>query len=211
MAEFPTAALRLVFVTPGDRPPSASLDLLAAAVAGGITAALLREPQLCAEDRRTFLAAAIRCCREAGVLALVSRDVHLAAELGADGVQCGHAGPSVAQVREQAPELWAGRSAHWPLCSEDSEADWITLSPFCPTPASHPRPLLSEEQVRAVLADRRLGAVVALGGLERQHVSCLPRELAGLAVLRAIACAANPEQAARELREAVDRRWVGIS
>jgi thiamine-phosphate pyrophosphorylase len=199
--------LRLVLITPGDRQPDATQRLVEQALAGGVTAVLLREPQL-SQDERNFLAQALtEAAHEAGALLLVHNDTGAALECAADGVHTGWGGPEPAAVRAAAPGLLLGRSAHWPLQDEDRAADYLLLSPFRATPKAHPRPLLSDEQVRRALAEPGLGPIVALGGLTSTEVGALPEGLAGVAVLRAIGQAADPTAAAAELRAAVEHRW----
>jgi thiamine-phosphate pyrophosphorylase len=206
-----SARLRLVFISPGDRAPDASLALIEQALAGGVTAVLLREPGL-AQDTRSWLAqSVVEAAHEAGALALVHNDVALALECAADGVHAGHGGPTLAAIRAQAPALLAGRSAHWPMQPDDLAADYVFLSPFRPTPKSLPRPLLTAAQVTEALVQRGGTGVVALGGLQESDVASLPKGLAGLAVLRAIADAPDPRAAAAALRRAVDSAWPAPS
>jgi thiamine-phosphate pyrophosphorylase len=203
------ARLPLVLVTPGDRPPAATLQLARAALAGGVSAVLLREPQLEA-DARTTLARELRAAtRERGALLLVSRDTALALACEADGVHAGWGGPDVAALRAAALGRVVGRSCHWPVEPDDLRADWLLLSPFRPTARSHPRPLLTASQAREVLARPGLPPTVALGGLRAEDVPALPAGLAGVAVVRAIADAPDARAAARRLREAVDQRLAG--
>jgi len=199
--------LRLVLVTPGDRPPEATQALVERALGGGVTAVLLREPQL-GQDERHFLAQELAAMAgEAGALLLLHNDVAAALECAADGVHLGFGGPTVAEARAAAPGLLVGRSAHWPLQEDDRAADYLLLSPFRPTPKARPRPPLTAEQVQAALEAPRRGPIVALGGLDAASVATLPSGLAGVAVLRAIAQAEDPGAAAAALREAVERRW----
>lgn len=196
-----------MLVTPGDRDPERTRELVESALGGGVTAVLVREPQL-AQDARAFLAQGLtEAAHEAGARVLVHRDPELALECGADAVHTGHAGPSVAALRERAPGLAAGRSAHWPLQDEDRAADYVLLSPFRPTPRSHPRPLLTAAQVRSVLDAPGAPPVVALGGLTADDVAALPDGLAGVAVMRAISGSPDPRAAARSLREALAARY----
>jgi thiamine-phosphate pyrophosphorylase len=205
--EFPARALRLVLITPGDRAPDATRQLAEAAMAGGVTAVLLREPQL-ARDARAFLAQGLaESAHELGARIIVHREADLALECGADGVHTGFGGPSIAALRQRAPGLTAGRSAHWPLQADDRAADYVLLSPFRPTPRSHPRPLLTEEQVRAALDDATLPPVVALGGLTADLVAELPDGLTGIAVMRAISDASDPVASAGALSDALADRF----
>lgn len=203
------AWLALVLVTPGDRPAGRTLAVADAALQGGATAVLLREPQLPPAELEALALALAGACRERGARLLVSRDARLALRAGADGVQAGWGGPDVDELRAAAPGLPVGRSAHWPLEPPDLRADWITLSPFRATPRSHPRPLLEPAQVRAALATPGLPPCVALGGLAAEDVPSLPQGLAGVAVLRAVADARDPRTAAAGLRAAVDARLRG--
>ncbi|HEX5009029.1 MAG TPA: thiamine phosphate synthase [Planctomycetota bacterium] len=203
------ARLALVLVTPGDRAPAATLALAREALAGGVTALLLREPQL-ERAARDGLARDLRAAtREHASLLLVSRDALLASACAADGVHAGWGSPDVAALRAALPGRIVGRSCHWPLEPDDLRADWVLLSPFAPTTRSHPRPLLGAEQARAVLARPGLPPAVALGGLRAQDVPALPEGLVGVAVVRAIADAADPRAAAHTLRAAVDARLAG--
>jgi thiamine-phosphate pyrophosphorylase len=197
------AALRLVLITPGDRAPEATRALVEAALAGGVTCVLLREPQLTRDARACLAQGLTEAAHEAGAALVIHGDPGLAVECGADGVHTGHGGPDVGALRTRAPRRWAGRSAHWPIGAEDRAADYVLLSPFRPTHRSHPRPLLTEQQVRAVLADPGVPPVVALGGLTADTLPELPPGLAGVAVMRAITESADPCAAAQSLVEAL--------
>ncbi|MHC4846778.1 MAG: thiamine phosphate synthase [Planctomycetota bacterium] len=201
------SGLLLVLVTPGDREARLTQRLIESALAGGVTAVLLREPQLDAVERAELAAQARIATRAHDALLLVHRDVHLALDCVADGVHTGHGGLSVEDLRRQAPDLLVGRSCHWPVTEEDRRADYVLLSPFRPTPKSHPRPLLETEQVRACLDDPRLGPIVALGGLAADDVAALPEGVAGVAVMRALSDAGDARAAAAELRAALDARF----
>jgi thiamine-phosphate pyrophosphorylase len=203
--------LRLLFVTPGDRRAQATAALVDAVLAGGATAILLREPQLPAPALAALARQVALSVAAHDALLLVSRDAALADACGATGVHTGFAGPTVGVLRAARPGRLVSRSAHWPLEPDDLLADVLLLSPFRPTLRSHPRPLLTHEQVRAVLATPGRPPVVALGGLRAQDVAGLPAGLAGVALIRALADAPDPWAAARELRAAVDARCAGGS
>jgi thiamine-phosphate pyrophosphorylase len=200
------ARWRLVLVTPGDRAPATTARLVAAALDGGVTAVLLREPQLEAEDRAALARELCAACAEHGAQLLVSRDPALALVCGTGGVHAGWGGPTVAELRAAAPGLLVSRSAHWPLQPEDLLADLLLLSPFRPTTRSLPRSLLTDEQVRSVLATPGLPPTAALGGLGIEDIAMLPAGLSGVAVIRAIADAPDPRAAAVQLAAAVAAR-----
>jgi thiamine-phosphate pyrophosphorylase len=197
-------ALRLVFVTPGRDTPAATIRLVEQVVDGGVTAVLLREPQLSATEVTSLAAEVVSTCRAAGVLALVSRDLDLVDEVDADGVHLGWGGPSVNEARTRLPGRLVGRSGHWPLETDDTLADYLTLSPFRPTARSHPRPLLTKAQIESVVRRPGLGPVIALGGLTAAQIPELPEGLSGVAVIRALTDATDPRAAAAVLRSAMD-------
>jgi len=209
MARPPDAAaggLALVLVTPGDREPRSTQRLIDEALAGGVTAVLLREPQLEPAQRAELARQARTATGAHDALLLLHRDVGMAIGCGADGVHTGHGGLAVEDIRREAPGLLVGRSCHWPAVEQDRRADYVLLSPFRPTPKSHARPLLEPDQLQACLDDPRLGPIVALGGVTVDNVSLLPEGVAGVAVLRALSEAEDVEAAAGALRQAVDAR-----
>ncbi|GJM20294.1 MAG: thiamine-phosphate synthase [Planctomycetota bacterium] len=207
MAESLARRLRLVLVTPGDRAPGDTQRLIAECVEGGVTAVWLREPQLEQTARRELYARVLPALREAGVFSLLSHEPALAAELGADAVQLGHASPTLSDARAAFPRGLVGRSAHWPLCEQDRDADLLTLSPFAATPHSHPRALLSVEQIRAALDELAPRPVIALGGQDLNSVSRLPSGVAGMAVKRALGDAPDPRGRAAQLRSLLDAHF----
>ncbi len=144
--------------------------------------------------------------RRSGARLFIHTDTALALACRADGVHLGFDGAPVTEVRERAPRLVIGRSAHWPLQEQDLAADLLLLSPFRGTHLSRPRPLLRDDQVRSVLARCASTPVFALGGLSAADVPALPAGLAGVAVIRAIADAHDPRTAAADLRAALDAR-----
>jgi thiamine-phosphate diphosphorylase len=204
MSDDRLGALRLVFVTPGRMPPDQTLSLIRQVLEGGVTAVLLREAQLPAEQLAQLAAETVESCEATGAVTNVSRDLGLARDCGADGVHLGWDSPSVREVRSNLPGKLVGRSAHWPIEEDDRLADYMTLSPFRATWKSRSRPLLESDQIRSVLGQSGLGPVIALGGLTAGDVPDLPAGLSGVAVVRALAEAPDPRGAAAVFRSALD-------
>lgn len=199
--------LRLVLVTPGEGPAERTEETVRAALDGGVTTLWLREHQLADDARAALYERLVTLARDAEALAVVSRDVDLARRCGAHGVHLGHGSPDVRTARARWPEGLLSRSAHWPLTPDDGRADWVTLSPCAPTPASLPRPLLTRAQIEACVEALAPRPVVALGGLDARRVSELPAGPAGVAVKRALTDARDPRGSAAVLRSAVDS-WL---
>lgn len=198
-----------MFVTPGDRPPAVLTARVREVLRGGVTAVLLREPQLPPADRVALAGELRALTAEHGALLLVNRESALARSCGADGVHTGFGGPEVAALRRDAPGLCVGRSCHWPVEPDDLAADYVLVSPFRPTGRSHPRPLLRNEQARAVLELPGMPPAVALGGLSAHDVPELPAGLCGVAAVRALADAPEARRAAEGLLAAVRERLRG--
>lgn len=189
-------------MTPGRGDVRALERLVTDALAGGATAVWLRERSLADADLERLA----DLVRSRGGLAIVSgRPVR-----GADAVHLGHRDPAPAALRAHpgAPAL-VGFSAHDPLDRTAVDAaDYVTLSPLFATPRKPdaedaPRPLGLARF--ASLADAVGRPVVALGGIDADNARlAVEAGASGVAVLRAIAFARDPRDAAARLRAAVE-------
>jgi thiamine-phosphate pyrophosphorylase len=199
------ARLYLVCGVPGDPPDAGRLpDLIRAAVAGGTDIFQLREKRL-ADDELTAVANAARAlCERLGALLVVNDRPAVAAEVGADGVHVGQDDMPVEEVRELVgPEMLIGLSTHAPAeidAVDPSLVDYIGVGPVHETPTKEGRPAVGVELVRYAAAHSPV-PFFAIGGLNAANIGEVTAAGAGRAVvLRAIADAADPEAAARELR-----------
>jgi thiamine-phosphate pyrophosphorylase len=197
-------ALRLVAVTP-DRLPAADLIArAAAAVAGGATAIWLRDRT---RHPRELLDLAARLREQAlgdRAWLIVSDRLEVALAGGAEALQLGRRSLLPAAVRPILPRsLRLGYSAHLPLEGDAIAAsDFVVLGPVFETPKDEPvRPIGLEGLDGTVAQIAR--PVVAIGGIDpRNAVGLRERGVTGIAVIRAIFAASEPERAARELRRA---------
>lgn len=103
----------------------------------------------------------------------------------------------------------AGYSAHVVEEAEHAFAhgvDFCTFSPIFETPSkSDFLPAIGVEQMRSARAAIPAGSLIALGGIDSSNAAqCVEAGADGVAVMRAIMSAADPEAAARELRRRVD-------
>jgi thiamine-phosphate diphosphorylase len=145
---------------------------------------------------------------EEGVRLLISRRLDVARGYGLDGV---HLAADAIPVREArrwlGPEAWIGYSAHSreeAMRVAEEGADYVTLSPIFATtskPGAQPRGVdwLAE-------ATRGLSVpVLALGGITADRVGSVVRAGAwGVAVVSAIGAAPDVEEAAREMKQALE-------
>jgi thiamine-phosphate pyrophosphorylase len=182
------------------------LDVLSAALAGGVDVVQLREKQL-DDDALTPLAreATALCARQDALLIVNDRPrVGLAA--GADGVHVGQDDMGVAEVREiVGPDLLVGLSTHAPAeVDAASHADYLGVGPVHATPTKPGRPAVGLELVRYA-AEHAPRPFFAIGGIDAGNISAvLAAGATRVAVVRAIADAPDPELAARGLRSALD-------
>lgn len=163
------------------------VDVVGAAVAGGVRAVVLREKDL-PVARRAMLAAQLR-----DVLSTVDGQLIVAgpAPLGGHGVHLATADPSP----DPRPGV-VGRSCH-DLAELSAAAvegvDYVTLSPIWPT-ASKPRygPALGLSRL-AELCDTTDIPVYALGGVEPGNAAaCRAAGATGVAVMGAVMRSADP-------------------
>lgn len=197
------AALRLLLVSDGRGDRARLVDVVAAAVRGGLRAVLVRERTMGARELGATCEVLRGILHPVQGLVLVSDRADVAAAGHADGVHLGHRSLPAAEVRRFLPEdRWLGVSAHGPediTAAHAGGADYVTLSPVFAT-ASHPEtePLGAERAARwsvaAPLPVLWLGGIVAARAPE-----VLARQPAGVAFLGAVFAAADPEATAREL------------
>jgi thiamine-phosphate pyrophosphorylase len=200
-----------LYLVCGAQPDGGDLpDLLRGAIAGGVDVVQLRDKQLAAEEMVAVANATRALCERLGALLIVNDHPAVAVEAGADGVHVGQEDTPVEQVREiVGPDLLVGLSTHAPeeIDAVDPQlVDYIGVGPVHETPTKPGRPAVGPELVRYA-AEHAPVPFFAIGGLHAGNVEeVLEAGAQRVCVLRAVARAADPEAAARELREAVDAR-----
>jgi thiamine-phosphate pyrophosphorylase len=178
---------------------------LEAALEGGVDLVQLRikdrpDPEILSVARRFA-----RSCAEHGALFIVNDRPDLAAAVGADGVHIGQDDESVAQARAVVgPDALVGLSTHTPAQIDAAEGvDYIGVGPVHATPTKPGRPAVGLELVRYAAGHARV-PWFAIGGISADNADAVRAAGATrIAVVRAIAGAADPGQAARELRDVI--------
>lgn len=200
-------AHRLYLCTP-DRPDLERF--IEACIHGGVDIVQLREKAL---DGRPLLARArlaLRVCRGLGVPFILNDRPDLALDAGADGVHVGQddASPELAR-RILGPDAIVGHSTHAPVeldaaCTEP--VDYIAVGPVLPT-ATHPtRAATGLEYVRYAATTTTVPWFVT-GNARPDTIG--PMVEAGarrFVVVRWLTESGDPQRAARELRDAIDRQ-----
>jgi thiamine-phosphate pyrophosphorylase len=206
-------AARLYLVTDSTPPHHDPAGLVREAAAGGVDVVQLRDKRL-DDDELAAVAHALRAlCERLGVLLIVNDRPAVAAEVGADGVHVGQDDTPVEGVREIVGErLLVGLSTHAP---EEIDAaapelvDYIGVGPVHETPTKPGRPAVGTELVRYAASSSRV-PFFAIGGLAAGNIGeVLDAGARRVCVLRAIAAAKDPRQAAGEIRGVLEGRGSG--
>jgi thiamine-phosphate pyrophosphorylase len=205
-------ALRLYMVTDQSSAGSRSLmDVVAAAVQGGVTCVQLREKQL---NTRDFFAQAVALkalLAPHGIPLVINDRIDVALACGAQGVHLGQSDMPVAQARQLLPpEVFIG----WSVETMDDVArsaslpvDYLGVSPIHATPTKTDTQVpWGLEGLRKVRCSTAL-PLVAIGGIHAGNArAVLSAGANGLALVSALCAAADPRAAAAALRELIDDR-----
>jgi thiamine-phosphate pyrophosphorylase len=185
-------------------------ERLRAALAGGVDIVQLRLKR--AEDGHVIETARryAAICEESGVPLIINDRPELVVVAGADGVHLGQDDMPVAQARTiVGDEPIIGLSTHTPAQIDEAgeqNVDYIGVGPIHATPTKPGRPATGLELVAYAAAHSR-HQFFAIGGLDTARIDAVIGAGAqGVAVVRAVADAQNPELAARALRDAIRRR-----
>lgn len=194
---------RLILITDSARlPREAFLDVVDAALRGGVDAVLVREKEMDSSRLLAFASRLRAMTHEHGARLIVHTQADVAHAVAADGVHVSSASiGEIAVMRGWLNDATLSISASCHSAGELKQAatagtDFALLSPVFPT-TSHPdAPPLGVESFRE-LAEASPLPVVALGGITPQNRD----ELAGsgVAAIGAILDASNPESVARAL------------
>jgi thiamine-phosphate pyrophosphorylase len=208
------AASRLYLVCPEIAPhgPTAERELTElgrSAVAGGVDVVQLREKHLPDDELITVARAMRAVCERIGALLIVNDRPLVALEAGADGVHVGQEDMPVAEARDLVgADVLIGLSTHAreEIDAPDAAlADYIGVGPVHETPTKPGRPAVGLELVRYA-AERAPVPFYAIGGLHAGNLAeVLDAGARRAVVLRAISDAEDPQAAARELRELLER------
>ncbi len=193
-----------------ERLARSHLDTLAAAISGGATIAQLRDKSRSDDALCDLALAALELARKAGVPLIINDRIEVAAAVGADGVHLGQDDPSTALARELlGGDALIGVSASTieeARRAEAEGADYLGVGPIFPT-TSKPdavRPIGLEGLAK--IRDAVKIPIVAIGGITKEKVKGVIRAGAdGVAAIAAIAEADDMEEAAREMRDEVDK------
>lgn len=195
---------RLMLVTDRRRAGRPMADLVAAAVAGGVDAVQVREPDL-APGERLELAGRLKEVVGGRAALLVNGDAATAAALGL-GLHLPEGGMATAAGRRLVGDgRLVGRSVHSAAAARAaSGADYLLAGHVFRSASKPRREPLGLGGLRGIV-EAAWEPTLAIGGIEAGLVAeVIGAGAAGVAVVGAIAEAADPERAAARLRAAVD-------
>lgn len=176
---------------------------------GGVTFLQLREKNL---DDETFLQEAIELqemCKEYRIPFVVNDNVDIALQMNADGVHVGQSDMEAGCVREKlGPDKILGVSAQTveqAILAEKRGADYLGVGAVFTTGSKADAEDVSHETLKAICEAVSI-PVVAIGGITKENVSLLKGTgICGVAVISAIYAQKNIKEAAKELKETVEK------
>jgi thiamine-phosphate pyrophosphorylase len=182
-------------------------QVLEPALRGGVDIVQLRDKELDDEALVTAAEPFRAACEEHGALFVLNDRPDLAATCGADGVHVGRSDTPVAQARSlMGPDRLLGLSASTvDELGDVGGADYVGVTAFA-TPTKEDAVPGGPQLLRTAAATLTV-PWFAIGGIEPSNVAEVAAAGApGVAVVRAIRDASDPEAAARALRAALDRQ-----
>jgi len=203
---FPGVDDRRLYLCTPDRPDLE--PFLAACIRGGVDLVQLRDKEL---EARGVLAAArraLRVCRGLGVPFVLNDRPDLALEVGADGVHVGQDDAPPALARRLLGEgAIGGLSTHAPGELDGAAAepvDYVSVGPVVPTPTKPGRPGTGPAYVGYAAGAAKVPWFVTGGATPGTVGPLVEAGARRFVVVRWLTEAPEPEDAARNLRRAID-------
>lgn len=185
-----------------------TLEIVTAAVNGGVTVVQLREKD-CSTLEYIQQALSIKAFLKTHHIPLIINDrVDVAQAIQADGVHLGQTDMPLEMAKGILGDTMvigiSAESIEDAITAEKGGADYLGVSPIYTTPTkTDTAPALGLEGLREIRRAVRL-PLVGIGGLNRDNAAEVIRNGAdGVAVVSAIVAADNPEVAARELKQVI--------
>ena len=180
-------------------------DVVAAALRGGVTMMQYRDKS---QDKNEILQQAKilkKLCESCHIPFLINDHVDIAREIDADGVHLGQGDMDPAEARcLLGPDKIIGLTAFTEKQIgkvDPALIDYIGTGPVYPTKTDKGKPVLGVQKF-AELIQHATVPVVGIGGVTPENApAVLDAGAAGVAVMRAISEADDPEAAARRLRQ----------
>ena len=187
----------------------ATLDIVKAAVEGGVTCVQLREKECSTLDFVEQAFSIKDFLKARGVPLIINDRLDVALAIEADGVHLGQTDMPLEIAKKILGESMiigiSAESLEDAVEAEKGGADYLGVSPIYATPTkTDTAPPLGLEGLRAIRKAVRL-PLVGIGGLNRDNSAAVIENGGdGVAVVSAIVAADNPAAAAAEIRQAIE-------
>jgi thiamine-phosphate pyrophosphorylase len=203
--------LKVYFIMGSANCKKQPLEVLTEAIDGGITLFQFREKgsgALVGEQKYEFAKQLQNICQKRGIPFIVNDDVELALALDADGVHIGQDDENARVVREKIGDKILGVSAHNLKEAQEAiaaGADYIGVGPIYPTTSKEDAKKAQGPAIIRLLRDQGVDIpLVAIGGITAENAGeVMSAGADGVSVISAIASAASPFLAAKQLVQAV--------
>ena len=180
-----------------------TVEIVAAALAGGVRLIQLREKEMCLREYVRLAEQVRDLTARAGALMIVNDRVDVALAVGADGVHLGQDDFPIPAARRLGPDLIIGASTHTvdeALKAQTEGASYINIGPIFPTGTK-----VWEGAFLGIEGLNRIATVVrvpftVMGGIKTDHIPELLRAGAStIALVTAVTAAEDPGKAVRQL------------
>lgn len=184
-----------------------TLDIVKAALVGGVRLIQLREKDMALRDYVTLAHEVRALTAAAGALLIVNDRLDVALAVGADGVHLGQDDFPIPEARRLAPDLLIGASTHSieeALRAQDEGTSTINIGPIYPTGTKvWEGEFLGLEGLQSIARVATVPFTV-MGGIKQSHIPGLLKAGARvIALVTAVTAAADPEAATRELLKTI--------
>lgn len=184
-----------------------TLEIIEAALRGGIRLVQLREKDLSREEYLALASEARELTSRANAILMMNDYIDVALEVNADGVHLGQDDMDIDEARKLGPDLIIGSSTHNIEEAVEAEAlgaSYINIGPIFPTNTK----LWTDDYLGLELLTEISSHVnipfTVMGGIKEHHIPDLKSVGANtIALVTAITAADDPEAAARQLLKAM--------
>lgn len=185
-----------------------ALDVLEKTLAAGVLLVQLREKDLPGRELYERALAFSQKTKAAGALLIINDRLDIALAAAADGVHLGQDDLPVAAARRLAPDLIIGASTHSleeALAAQNAGASYVNIGPIFATMTKETAVPLGPEMIEHI-APRLKIPWTTMGGIKAANIGqVVSRGARHPAVITAVTAADDPEAAARELRDIINR------
>lgn len=185
-------------------------ELAAMAIRGGADTVQFRQKQGSTRELIETARVIKNICAKEGVPLIINDRIDIAIAIDADGVHLGQDDFPISIAREVLGEdkVIGGSAGDLEEARKclDEGADYIGFGPvYATTSKEDAGPATGILKIKRVMEQIHL-PFIGIGGIEARNVrELMEAGLHGIAVIAAVCCSENPEQAAREIREALGR------